>query len=203
MLDDPRVNFAISPREDGAGIGHLGIQVESRAELEEVYARLRRLDRPVLEEGATTCCYAKRVRAPLTAVILSGQLLPILPKPRAAQRPPVAHRGRVDELSERPYNVPATLFGLSSLQFSTRVRGVPAQWLLETVATFGLIRVILNSAITTPARSRIPLPESRPRMCPPSSWRSFWALWPRSLSSACFDRRTRMLPGGYAYKLNQ
>jgi len=58
MLDDPRVNFAISQRGEGGGIGHLGIQVESRAELEEVYTRLRRADRPVLEQGATSCCYA-------------------------------------------------------------------------------------------------------------------------------------------------
>lgn len=59
MLDDPRVNFAISRRGAGAGIEHLGIQVENPAELEEVYARLKRADRPVLEEGATTCCYAQ------------------------------------------------------------------------------------------------------------------------------------------------
>ena len=59
MLDDPRVNFAISRRGAKAGIEHLGIQVESPAELEEVYARLRRADRPVLEEGATTWCYAE------------------------------------------------------------------------------------------------------------------------------------------------
>lgn len=59
MLDDPRVNFAISQRGAKAGIDHLGIQVESSAELEEVHARLERAERPVLEEGATTCCYAK------------------------------------------------------------------------------------------------------------------------------------------------
>ena len=56
ILDDPRVNFAISQRAAPVGIEHLGIQVESPAELEEVYARLRRADRPVLEKGATTCC---------------------------------------------------------------------------------------------------------------------------------------------------
>jgi len=60
MLDDPRVNFAISqgnhPRK---GIEHLGIQTESTAELSEVYGRLKAADRPVLEEGRTTCCYAK------------------------------------------------------------------------------------------------------------------------------------------------
>jgi catechol 2,3-dioxygenase-like lactoylglutathione lyase family enzyme len=59
MLDDPRLNFAISQRGAKAGIEHLGIQVENPAELEEVYARLKRADRPVLEEGATTCCYAE------------------------------------------------------------------------------------------------------------------------------------------------
>jgi catechol 2,3-dioxygenase-like lactoylglutathione lyase family enzyme len=59
MLDDPRVNFAISQRGAVAGIEHLGIQVEDHAELEEVYSRLKRADRPVLEEGATTCCYAE------------------------------------------------------------------------------------------------------------------------------------------------
>lgn len=60
MLDDPRINFAISQR-DGAvkGVEHLGIQVEDQAELAEVYARLNTADRPVLEEGATTCCYAQ------------------------------------------------------------------------------------------------------------------------------------------------
>lgn len=60
MLDDPRVNFAISSGQHAApGIEHLGIQVESDAELAEVYGRLKAADRPVLEEGATTCCYAK------------------------------------------------------------------------------------------------------------------------------------------------
>jgi catechol 2,3-dioxygenase-like lactoylglutathione lyase family enzyme len=60
MLDDPRVNFAISAGQHAAkGIEHLGIQVESQDELAEVYGRLKAADRPVLEEGATTCCYAK------------------------------------------------------------------------------------------------------------------------------------------------
>lgn len=58
MLDDPRVNFAISQRDGRPGVQHLGIQVEDRAELADVYQRLRRAERPVIEEGATTCCYA-------------------------------------------------------------------------------------------------------------------------------------------------
>jgi catechol 2,3-dioxygenase-like lactoylglutathione lyase family enzyme len=59
MLDDPRVNFAISQRAAAVGIEHLGIQVEDAVELQEVYARLGRADRPVLEEGKATCCYAE------------------------------------------------------------------------------------------------------------------------------------------------
>jgi catechol 2,3-dioxygenase-like lactoylglutathione lyase family enzyme len=60
MLDDPRVNFAISSGHHAArGIEHLGIQAEDEAELAEVYGRLKAADQPVLEEGATTCCYAK------------------------------------------------------------------------------------------------------------------------------------------------
>ena len=59
MLDDPRANFVISQRSAETGVQHLGIQVEDRSELEEVYSRLKRANRPVLEQGATTCCYAK------------------------------------------------------------------------------------------------------------------------------------------------
>lgn len=59
MLDDPRVNFAISARGQQPGLDHLGIQVENRDELNEVYARLHEAGGDVLEQGATTCCYAK------------------------------------------------------------------------------------------------------------------------------------------------
>ncbi|WP_228242214.1 ArsI/CadI family heavy metal resistance metalloenzyme [Porphyrobacter sp. GA68] len=59
MLDDPRVNFAISSGNPHKGVEHLGIQVENADELEEVYGRLKAADRPVVEEGATTCCYAR------------------------------------------------------------------------------------------------------------------------------------------------
>ena len=60
MIEDPRVNFAISSgRHDAHGIEHLGIQVETRDELGEVYDRLRAAEGPVLEEGETVCCYAK------------------------------------------------------------------------------------------------------------------------------------------------
>jgi catechol 2,3-dioxygenase-like lactoylglutathione lyase family enzyme len=65
MLDDPRVNFAVSTKGVGGcggrqpGLDHLGIQVEDRAELAEVYGRLRDAEAPVLEQGAVTCCYAQ------------------------------------------------------------------------------------------------------------------------------------------------
>ena len=58
MLDDPRVNFAITTRGTKKGIDHLGIQVEDDTELKEVYARLSRANAPTVEEGETTCCYA-------------------------------------------------------------------------------------------------------------------------------------------------
>lgn len=66
MLDDPRVNFAISARGTKAGVEHLGIQVEDADELAEVYARIGRADAPVVEEGATTCCYAKSEKSWVT-----------------------------------------------------------------------------------------------------------------------------------------
>ena len=59
MLDDPRVNFAISARGRAPGLDHLGIQVESADELQEVYGRLRQAGGAILEEGQTTCCYAR------------------------------------------------------------------------------------------------------------------------------------------------
>ena len=59
MLEDPRVNFAISARGAEPGLRHLGIQAESEVELKEIYGRLQAAGRPVLEEGKTTCCYAQ------------------------------------------------------------------------------------------------------------------------------------------------
>jgi predicted enzyme related to lactoylglutathione lyase len=59
MLDDPRVNFAISARGRNAGLDHLGIQVENKDELNEVSARLHKASGEVIEQGQTNCCYAK------------------------------------------------------------------------------------------------------------------------------------------------
>ena len=60
MLEDPRVNFAISTHGGHtAGISHLGIQAEDETELAEVYDRLVRAERPIVEETGATCCYAR------------------------------------------------------------------------------------------------------------------------------------------------
>ncbi|HSD37530.1 MAG TPA: ArsI/CadI family heavy metal resistance metalloenzyme [Rhodocyclaceae bacterium] len=59
MLDDPRMNFAISQRGATPGLDHLGIQVESADELAEMQARLDRLDTPQLAQIGTSCCYAR------------------------------------------------------------------------------------------------------------------------------------------------
>lgn len=59
MLDDPRVNFAISQRGRPAGIDHLGIQAEDEAELAGIGERLLQADAVALAEQATTCCYAR------------------------------------------------------------------------------------------------------------------------------------------------
>src|ERR1700692_1506730 len=58
MLDDPRVNFAISTRGRAPGLDHLGIQVESKDELDQVYGRLRQAGGAVIDQGQTSCCYA-------------------------------------------------------------------------------------------------------------------------------------------------
>jgi predicted enzyme related to lactoylglutathione lyase len=59
MLDDPRVNFAISTRGRQPGLDHLGIQVADAEELHEVYARLRMAGGSITEQGQTACCYAR------------------------------------------------------------------------------------------------------------------------------------------------
>jgi catechol 2,3-dioxygenase-like lactoylglutathione lyase family enzyme len=66
MLEDPRVNFAIAARGRPPGLDHLGIQVEDQAELREVYERLSAAERPVLEQGGVTCCYAKSEKSWIT-----------------------------------------------------------------------------------------------------------------------------------------
>src|SRR3990172_808472 len=59
MLEDPRVNFAISTRADQVGIDHVGIQAENEAELEDVRARLARADQAYVAQKDAACCYAR------------------------------------------------------------------------------------------------------------------------------------------------
>jgi len=59
MLDDPKVNFAISSRGTQEGVDHLGIQVESDAELRELAGRLKVAGETTRDQETTTCCYAQ------------------------------------------------------------------------------------------------------------------------------------------------
>ena len=59
MLDDPRVNFAISARDRAGGVDHVGVQVDSRDELELLAGRLKAAGAVTFDQEATTCCYAQ------------------------------------------------------------------------------------------------------------------------------------------------
>src|SRR5256885_5157448 len=59
MLEAPPVNFAISTRGNKPGIDHLGIQTDDAEELAVLKARAEAADMALLDEGTTTCCYAR------------------------------------------------------------------------------------------------------------------------------------------------
>jgi catechol 2,3-dioxygenase-like lactoylglutathione lyase family enzyme len=59
MLEDPRINFAISHRGHAPGVNHLGLQADDDAELEAIHANLQKADTTVLPEKGVHCCYAK------------------------------------------------------------------------------------------------------------------------------------------------
>lgn len=59
MLDDPRLNFAISTRSGKQGVEHLGIQVDTDAELSAMRKRISKAEIDVFDEGETVCCYAE------------------------------------------------------------------------------------------------------------------------------------------------
>lgn len=63
MLDDPRINFAISTRGREPGLDHLGIQVENASDLKKISLHLKAAQQPILEQEQTTCCYAKADKA--------------------------------------------------------------------------------------------------------------------------------------------
>ena len=59
MLEDPRLNFAISTRGGKPGVDHLGFQTDTEEELAELKARAEAADMALLDEGETSCCYAR------------------------------------------------------------------------------------------------------------------------------------------------
>ncbi len=59
MLDDPRINFAISTHAKTTGVDHLGLQVDNATELHQLRDRLKHADMSVMDEGETVCCYAR------------------------------------------------------------------------------------------------------------------------------------------------
>ena len=59
MIEDPRINFAISTRGNKPGIDHLGFQTDSAAELDVLKARADGADMALQDDGETTCCYAR------------------------------------------------------------------------------------------------------------------------------------------------
>jgi catechol-2,3-dioxygenase len=63
MLEDPRLNFAISTRTNEEGVDHLGIQVDEDSELTQITERLKNAELGVYDEGETTCCYAESKKA--------------------------------------------------------------------------------------------------------------------------------------------
>jgi hypothetical protein len=63
MLEDPRVNFAISNRTHATGLDHLGIQVDTAGELSELAGRLKAAGEITRDQEAATCCYARSDKA--------------------------------------------------------------------------------------------------------------------------------------------
>lgn len=59
MLDDPRINFAISKRDREPGVNHLGFQVDSEAELKSLRNQVAAAGIAALDEAGASCCYAK------------------------------------------------------------------------------------------------------------------------------------------------
>src|SRR5438552_11328904 len=58
MVEDPRINFAISTCRAKAGVNHLGLQVDSAEELKDLRHQLAAADAALVEERGANCCYA-------------------------------------------------------------------------------------------------------------------------------------------------
>lgn len=66
MLEDPRINYAISTGHTENGIEHLGLQMESEAELHEIYGQMQKAKGTIKKEGECTCCYSKSLKSWIT-----------------------------------------------------------------------------------------------------------------------------------------
>jgi predicted lactoylglutathione lyase len=66
MLEDPRINYAISTGHKEIGIEHLGLQTNSEEELKEIYSNMQKAKGTVREEGNCTCCYSKSQKSWIT-----------------------------------------------------------------------------------------------------------------------------------------
>ena len=66
MLDDPRINYAISSGHSEAGIEHLGLQTDNEPELKEIYGNMQQAKGTIREEGECTCCYSKSQKSWIT-----------------------------------------------------------------------------------------------------------------------------------------
>jgi catechol 2,3-dioxygenase-like lactoylglutathione lyase family enzyme len=63
MLEDPRVNFAISTHRQPVGVNHLGFQVDTDGELRSMHSQLEAADSQLVQETEQACCYAKGMRS--------------------------------------------------------------------------------------------------------------------------------------------
>lgn len=93
MLTDPPVNFAISTRGSRAGIDHLGIQADNSEDLAEMKHRAQAADMALLDEGETTCCYARSEKHWITdpqgvawEVFHTLDSIPVFSEPEPADR---------------------------------------------------------------------------------------------------------------------
>jgi catechol 2,3-dioxygenase-like lactoylglutathione lyase family enzyme len=59
MLDDPRINFAISSHRQPVGVNHVGFQVDTDEELRSMHAQLEAADARLIQENEQPCCYAR------------------------------------------------------------------------------------------------------------------------------------------------
>jgi len=68
MLEDPKVNLAISSRGSAIGVDHMGIQVDDPAELAALSSRLKAAGNRTFDQEATTCCYARSDKSWVTDI---------------------------------------------------------------------------------------------------------------------------------------